>query len=392
MRGGAFGALVAGLVVLLHPAAAAAAEDSVPAFDLGAEITVDAAVVAHGGADRRVRALTNINVTADMDLAALIGWSGAHAHVDVLDNRGARPNDAAGSLQGVNNIEVARAGLRLFEAWVEQDLPGGASLRMGLYDVNSEFYANDSAALLIAPPFGIGSELAATGPNGPSIFPSSALAARLHAPLGASGGYVRIAAINARASTLGDSGGPDFSFRDGLLLIGETGIARGGWRIAAGAWRYTRDPVVPFMAAPDGLPLRRPSYGAYAVIERGLLAQDSPRQVTAFLRAGLSHPHSTPYAGGFQTGVLVAPALVGRAESRLSLGLNHAWTNRDFRNQARAAGTAPTDGESSVELTYADTLGSGLTIQPDVQWVRHPGAVAGAGNLLVATLRLTLAL
>ena len=37
------------------------------------------------------------------------------------------------------------------------------------------------AALLIAPPFGIGSELAGIGRNGPSIFPSSALAARIEA-------------------------------------------------------------------------------------------------------------------------------------------------------------------------------------------------------------------
>ena len=48
--------------------------------------------------------------------AAVLGWQGGKAHVYVLDNRGARPNDAAETLQGVDNIEVAHAGLRLFEA------------------------------------------------------------------------------------------------------------------------------------------------------------------------------------------------------------------------------------------------------------------------------------
>lgn len=151
----------------LLPAMAVAQDRPV---EIAAEITVDAVGQVAGGGDRTVRALTNIDVTADIDLGTMAGWQGANAHVYVLDNRGARPNDSIGTLQGVDNIEVPDAGLRLFEAWVEQDLGRGASLRMGLYDVNSEFYANDAAGLLIAPPFGIGSELAATGPNGPSIF------------------------------------------------------------------------------------------------------------------------------------------------------------------------------------------------------------------------------
>lgn len=188
--------------------------------ELAGEAIVDLVSVVQGGSDRKVRSLTNVNLTADLNLDRLGGWQGGRAHMHVLDNREARPNDAALTLQGVDNIEVPDAGLRLFEAWIEQDIGSfGASLRAGLYDVNSEFYANDAAGLLLAPPFGIGSELAATGPNGPSIFPSSALSARLHLPLGKAGAFIRLGLINARARTLGDRGGVDFSFRDGLLVI-----------------------------------------------------------------------------------------------------------------------------------------------------------------------------
>ncbi|MBA4354801.1 MAG: porin, partial [Novosphingobium sp.] len=176
--------LLAGLVLAALPSLAHAGDAPV---DLAGAITVDVASVIAGGGDGRLRVLSNIDLTADADLAALAGWQGAQVHFHVLDNRGARPNDSAATLQGVDNIEVSDAGLRLFEAWIEQDLGQGASLRAGLYDLNSEFYANDAAGVLLAPPFGIGSELAATGPNGPSIFPYSALAARLYLPLG--GGY-----------------------------------------------------------------------------------------------------------------------------------------------------------------------------------------------------------
>ena len=101
----------------------------------------------------------------------------------MLNNSGGAPNDVAGTLQGVDNIEVRTPRLRLFELWLEQSL-GPASVRAGLYNLNSEFYADDAAGQLLAPAFGIGSELAATGPNGPSIFPSTALGVRLNVDLG----------------------------------------------------------------------------------------------------------------------------------------------------------------------------------------------------------------
>ncbi|MEG8025504.1 carbohydrate porin [Sphingomonas aurantiaca] len=158
-------------------------------------------------------------------------------------------NTLAGTLQGVDNIEVAKGRAKLYEAWVEQDIAGGrAALLVGLSDLNVDFYQNDSAGLLVAPAFGIGSELAATGPNGPSIFPSTALTLRLNVAI-ASLGYVRAAVVNARAGVLGDAAGIDFGMHDGALLIAEAGTRTNG-KLAIGGWRYTRHQDD--MAACDG--------------------------------------------------------------------------------------------------------------------------------------------
>nr|WP_082356079.1 carbohydrate porin [Novosphingobium sp. AAP83] len=262
-------ALLAGLALSAAPSMARAGAGPV---DVSAVITVDMASVIAGDGDARLRALTNIDVMADIDLAALAGWQGARAFVYVLDNRGGRPNDSAATLQGVNNIEVPKAGLRLFEAWIEQDLGGGANVRAGLYDLNSEFYANESAGVLLSPSFGIGSELASTGPNGPSIFPSSALAARLYVPVGDGGSFVRAAVVNARASTLGYSGGVDLSFRDGVLLIAGASKIEGPLRGSVGVWHYSRNPHDIYDAGPDGKPLRKPAQGTYVVVEGDLLS------------------------------------------------------------------------------------------------------------------------
>lgn len=139
-------AFLAGLALSAVPSIARANAGPV---DLSAVVTVDVASVIAGEGDARLRALTNINVMADNDLAALAGWQGARVFVYVLDNRGGRPNDAPGTLQGVDNIEVPNAGLCLFEAWIKQDLGGGANLRAGLYGRNSEFYNIESAGVLL---------------------------------------------------------------------------------------------------------------------------------------------------------------------------------------------------------------------------------------------------
>jgi porin len=378
-------ALAAAWALAVSPAPAWAQEGPI---DVSAVITVDVTAVSAGDRDARTRALTNIDLMAGLDLAELVGWQGATAFVYVLDNRGGRPNDVASTLQGVNNIEVPDPGLRLFEAWIEQDLGGGASLRAGMYDLNSEFYANEAAGLLLSPSFGIGSELAATGPNGPSIFPSSALAARLNVALGDEGGFARVAVVNARASTLGDRGGVDFNFNHGVLMIAEVGKSQGPLRGSVGIWHYSRNPEALFETGPDGEPARQPARGAYVVIEGDLLSGED-RTLTAFLRAGLASPHTTPFDGGFQTGLLLTPAFTARPNSQFSIGVQHAWTNDAFRDAFRAQGGIPTGGESGLEVTYADSLTDWLTIQPDLQWVHNPGSDAPAGDVVVATLRLT---
>ena len=43
--------------------------------------------------------------------------------------------------------------------------------------------------------------------------------------------------------------------------------------------------------------------------------------------------------------------------------------------------------ESAVEITYSDKIGP-VTFQPDLQYVKDPGADGGVGHALVAILRI----
>ena len=157
-------AALAGLAAVAAPTfALAQAETEIePTWAFAAEYTADVTGVVSGGAARAGRYLDNLSVSLDGDLERAWGWRGARLHLSGLYNGGGEPNALAGTLQGVDNIEVSAQGARLYEAWIEQDL-GWGSLLGGLYDLNSEFYATEASGLLLAPPFGIGSELASTG-------------------------------------------------------------------------------------------------------------------------------------------------------------------------------------------------------------------------------------
>ncbi len=367
----------------------AGAEETAGPVELSLAYTADVMGVVDGGLAQRGRFLDNLDLIADFDLERLMQWRGASAHVDVLNNSGAMPNDDAGTLQGVDNIEVSSQRLRLFEAWIEQSW-GASSLRYGLYDLNSEFYANDSAGLLIAPAFGIGSEIASTGPNGPSIFPSTALAARFHTNFD-NGLFMRAAALNAHAGVVGDPDGVDTSFDDGALLIAEGGI-EGERKLAFGLWRYTESQDDIRDLDGFGNPVQRDAQGAYVVYEQPLNDAEGARAAKAFLRAGVSDGDTTPFAGGWQAGVLIERVFASRPDSTFSFGVNQGLLSDGYRHNQIDLGASMANAETQIEITYSDKLLPFLTLQPDLQWVRRPGGDRGIEDELVAGVRVSVEL
>jgi porin len=374
-------------------AGATLAEDTAnSAWTLEVTYTGDVTGIVDGGATRAGRYLDNLDVVIEGDLEAVSGWRGATLHLYLLNNSGGQPNDLVGSLQGVDNIEVSRQRARLYELWIEQRFAGDrASILAGLYDLNSEFYSTEASGLLIAPPFGIGSEIAATGPNGPSIFPSTALAVRAKAT-GEAGAYAQAAVVNAKASTIGDPDGPDTHMDRGALVIAEAGVGDGR-RIAVGAWRYTEKQDDVRDLTPSGDPARSTAQGAYILAELPLTnSADEGRSVAAFLRAGLSDGDTTDFEGGWQAGVLVQRPFPGRPDSAFSIGVEQGLLSSKGRANLRDEGIDAARSESSLEITYSDRIHPRVTLQPDLQLIRHPGGDRDRDIAVVVALRATVEL
>jgi porin len=380
-------AVVAAAVVGLTAGAAAA---EAPAVTYSAVYTADVTGVVAGSGPRAGRYLDNLDLIADVDLEKAAGWKGASLHAYALNNSGGAPNDLAGTLQGVDNIEVAAPRLRLFELWLEQDFGGKASVRGGLYNLNSEFYSNEAAGQLLAPAFGIGSELAATGPNGPSIFPATSLGLRVNFNFG-DGAYARAAVLNAKAGVMGDPRGVDLTFSDGVLAIAQVGVTA-PIKMSAGVWRYshTQDDIRD--VDPAGAAKHRVAQGIYVQAEHRLIGEDGGRAVTGFVRLGASDGETTPFHGGWQAGVRIDKPVAGRPDSALSIGFEQGLLDRKFRANLRDQFTDPSRAESGIEVTYSDKIGSRVTLQPDLQWIHHAGGDRDLPDRWVAGLRLRIEL
>lgn len=108
-----------------------------------------------------------------------VGWPGTSAFVDVLTIHGGRPNQLVGDAQGTSNLE-GPSGTQIEEAWVQHNFKGsGASILVGIYDLNSEFYRLAAAGLFLNSSLGVGPEFAQSGVEGPSIFPRTSAGLRL---------------------------------------------------------------------------------------------------------------------------------------------------------------------------------------------------------------------
>jgi porin len=359
-----------------------------------------------GGLKRGTSALGNLDVKLDFDLDALAGLDGTSVGLHGIASHGGKPNERyVGSSQGIDNIEVDTNTAKLLQAWIQRQWEDDRfSVRAGLYDLNSEFYVSHSTGIFMHPSPGIGSELAQTGVNGPSIFPTTSVALRaLFRPTSET--YLQAVVLD------GVPGDPDnprgthvqFNEGDGTLRVAEAGVLPGRRgdgsdenaaatdKYAVGGWSYTArfDDLAAVDASGD--PLRRKgNRGFYVLAERTLhrAGQHGDGHVDGFVRYGRANADFNQFSSFFQTGLVFSGMVAGRGEDQFALSWTTARTGQPYRLAAASAGQEATRDESVWELTYRAQLAPWLVVQPNLQYVTNPGADAQARDAVVLGLRL----
>jgi porin len=412
---------VAALATLAATAGVAAAAQSqstaadsgtptlVATFSYTGELVGDAA----GGVRRGVKALGLAGAQLTLELRRLVGWRGARAFLFVLDTHGGAPSDLTGDVQGVSNLE-APADVRLEEAWLQQNLLSNRlSWLVGRYDLNTEFYRLQSGGLFVNSSFGVGPEFAQSGAAGPSIFPSTAVGTRVE--------YKPSANVVSRAAVLDgvpvDRRGDGihlFAPGNGVLIVGEMallarsdtvtmprerrfqigrGLARPyAGKLALGGWYYTARFPDLVDTLPSGGPVRhRGSAGAYLIGDGTVWSArpGRPGALTVFVQLGLGDGRVNQIGGYLGGGLTLTAPFAGRAQDELGLAAAAALNGSHYERAQTGAG-APTAGETTIELTYLAQLGVWLTVQPDIQYVIHPGGTRGVRNAVAPGLRIAI--
>ncbi|WP_162806660.1 carbohydrate porin [Sphingosinicella terrae] len=360
-------------------APARAEGEDAPAVSLAVDYTADVWAVTHGGSDRGIRYLDDLALSLSLDAERAIGWRGARLHAQLLYNNGtALSEPLAGDVQAISNIETGVRAVRLYEAWVDQRVGDRLSLRFGLYDLNSEFDANEAGGLFLNSSHGIGPDFSQSGENGPSIFPVTALALRVDYALGEST-RVRAAVLDA---VPGDPDRPArtvirLSEEEGALFVGEIERRWRGGKATIGAWAYGEP--AERLAAPGTDTAR----GAYLLVEQRLAGEpDDPGALTGWLRIGVAEPDVHAIAAYLGGGLVLSGPIAGRRSDALGLAFARVRFSRAYRALEDAE-----RGELNLELTYRAQLSEAFALQPDVQIVFDPSGVRGRPTAVAIGLR-----
>lgn len=355
-------------------------EDHGP-FVLDLAYTGEVNGVLSGGNKRSTRYLDNLDIVAEADLDGLIGWKGASALAYGLYNNGTNFSPLVGDAQVTSNIETGTRAFRLYEVWLNQEFGEHASLRVGLYDLNSEFDALDTSSLFIGSAHGIGTDISQSGVNGPSIFPTTSLAARIE--------FKPAPGWSFRAALLdGVPGDPDRPTRtaiklgngDGALFVAELEAPLADGKLLFGHWRYSAH------FERFGGSIGKSFGGFYARGEHHLTHEADPEQgLSAFFRLGFADGRVNPFESFLSAGLRYRGLIEGRDRDEIGFALASAFTSRDYRLTSDAE-----RAETALELTYRAHLAEWLTVQPDIQYIFNPGPTPGIPDALVFGLRVEL--
>lgn len=353
---------------------------------------------ASGGIKEGARVLDNLDVVVSLDGEKLLNSQGTSALIHLLNNNGGRPDtDLVGSAQGVDNIQTGTPTGKLYQAWIQQNvLDDKISVLAGLYDLNSEFYVTGASGLFLHSTYGIGTDIAQSGVNGPSIFPNTSAAARLKIQP-TKDFYIQGAVLD------GVSGDPtykhgthiDLNSNDGALLVAEAGYAPESTpdsKVAFGGWRYTEKSNDLLSVDGAGNPLRENNQGVYALAEHKLYTEEGSKDqgLSGFARFGFADEDVSRFDYAWSTGVVYTGFIPGRDEGKLGFAVAGAHNSDKYNASSLASGTAVDSSETAIELTYSDNITKWLIVQPDVQYIINPGTNKALDNALVIGTRFTI--
>ena len=367
-----------------------------------------------GGAKRGTAYEDRINFATDVDFEKLIGLKQLTFHANVFQiDGGGLSRGALLNFLVVSGIEALPT-TRLYEIWFEQKWGTKLALRAGQLAADTEFMTAKYTDVFTNASLGWPAGFSLNMPSGGPSPPLATMGTRLRADV--SDNLTLIGAVFD-----GDSAGPgtndpqlrnrhgvNFRVNDPPLVLAEAQFlwnAKKGdpgldGKFKVGGWRhfgtFSDERLSTFglsLADPasGGVPANRSGdFGVYSVLEQKLyrVGKDDDRGIGVFIRASYSPPDRNIVDLYADAGIEFVGLSDKRPKDKFGLALAYArvspWAqslDADFR-----VFNGPTWPARSYEglftAVYQYEVRSGWTMQPNFQYVVHPGG--GATNPLGA--------
>jgi porin len=329
--------------------------------------------------NQKTYGLDNLDIILSLDGEKIFGLKGSSAMLHILSNHGDKPAVEGDRLpHGLDNIETPEGAntTKIYQAGIQQTfLDEQLSVLVGLYDLNSEFYVTESSKIFIHPTFGIGAEMAGTGQNGPSVFPTTSVGIRAKA--GTAGYYLQAVILDGVPGDPNNLHGTHVQFNkgdgaldvlEGAIPLSEAENAHNN-KLALGVWQYTARFDDWVDKDINGVPVKSRSYGYYAVIDKVLLYKPggNDESINGFVRAGKTNADAEPseFDMAWSAGLVFTGLFDGHEQDQLGI----AYAQEQNGEKYRAASGSTVANEKSFELTYRYQAIPGLVLQPIVQYL-----------------------
>jgi len=356
-----------------------------------------------------------LNLRLNLDLDRLAGWEGATIHANAYFIHGTGLSRYyVGDLLTTSVIE-ALPSTRLYVLWFDQSLMDGQlGLRIGQQAADTEFFVSQTATLFVNSTFGWPAITGLDLPSGGPAYPLSAPAIRAKYTPG-NGVSLQVGLYDGDPAGANRPGqdpeaqrlnrsGTNFRTNDPALVVAEAtyayniepgakglpgDITLGGWqnfgRFDSLRFDITGVPLADPNATGIGRPLRG-NAGLYAIYDQTLFRESGKDDegLGFFVRAAYSPTRSSLIVSYLDTGLAYKGLFEGRNDDTIGISLAQARISDDARRADRdtifytGVPMPRRRAETVLEATYQAVVVPGFTVQPDVQYVFHPGAgVAG---------------
>jgi len=371
-----------------------------------------------------------LNLGLAVDLRKAVGWEGASFKNTWLWLYG---NDVSSKFIGNSLTASSIAGqpaFRCYELWLQQNLLHDAiSLRGGLIPVDTEFMVSDTANLFVNSTFGPPPLFTMNMPNGGPTYPMATPGLRL-ALQPTSWLTIRSAFSQGNPFSQQDNKyGFDWNFGQagGLLNINEAeadwckdsaskglpGYAKAGFWFQTGQGSQGSEQQFNF-GSPSSSAYNNGFYGIidqklYVVRDKAAVSSDknvvagkdpvsaqgspaasctcSSKGLSSFARIGFS-PNQSSIVGFYtDMGLTYTGLIPTRDADKLGVAFGYARMGCQCRQSYQDNGAPGCGFESVAELTYSMRLAPAIAIQPDLQYIMHPGGTQQYGNALVVGMR-----